>query len=337
MADLNRELEARCSGADVSVKNEEALADPSPLISTFEMIRSPTVVWGDSRIVSALGDIDIADVPKTESLTLIHNRVTESLLFHPVPGSAQEDRKEALRRLYATAKVMLDSITAYLFLRNNVPTGFGDRVRFFTDDVLRRPESAGLLGRLSPFLDELPAWARFKTTGDLEGVAESLGGTLDDAGLIGLANGAWYRCIPYVEALWRAILTDVARRDATVQDLSAVARLYGRLENPLRSALRTKGILEPGRAPEGLLSAPRAVARARYASTKALVYLTAVLVYLSFSDALEWRLAEKLILRYCPFRFPQGFSNRSDEEKRETLIQMLDAFHRHVLLGRREN
>jgi hypothetical protein len=335
VAELNRELDGVCAGADVSMKSEVQLAEPRPLISAYEMVRSPVVVWGDKRIVSALGDVDIADVPKSESLTLIHNRMTEELLVRPRGEAGPRPRIEALSRLYTTAKLTLDSITAYLFLRNNVPTGFAQRVDYFLEDVLNRPESAGLRDRLSGYLDELPAWALFKTTGDLSGVAEHLGGTLDDDGLADLAAKAWNRSIGYAEIFWRAILSDVVRRDGISPDLAGTARLYGRVEGLLRSVYRTRGMLKPGRAPDGLLSTFTAVTRAPFASPRVLAYLTAVVTYLSFSDAVGWERVEQLVRKYCPFNLPRGYGDLPPDERREALIDLIGLFHTYVLLGRK--
>ncbi|MCK4511958.1 hypothetical protein KAW64_09475, partial [bacterium] len=159
MSSLNRELSGACTGVDVAMKSEVQLAEPWPLISTFEMVRSPVVVWGDDRIVSALGDVDIADVPNTESLTLMHNRITEQLLRRPPDDPGERPFLSSLLSLYGTAKLVLDSITAHLFIRNNVPPGFADRVEFFLSDVIERPEAARLKKELGEFLDELPAWA----------------------------------------------------------------------------------------------------------------------------------------------------------------------------------
>jgi hypothetical protein len=335
MAELNRELAGLCAGADLSMKSEVQLAEPRPLISTYEMVRSPVVIWGDKRIVSTMGDVDIADVPKSESLTLMHNRMTEELLLSPRTGAGPATRIEALSRLYGTAKLTLDAITAYLFLRNNVPTGFAQRVDYFLEDVLKRPESAGLRDRLTPYLDVLPAWALFKTTGNLSSVAERLGGSLDDDGLPELADRAWRRCIGYSEVLWRAILSDVVRRDVAGVDLASTARLYRRLESLPRSVVRAGGMLKSGSAPEGLLSTPAIVTKAGFASPRVLAYLTAVIIYLSFSDSLGWERAERLIRKYSPFSMPKGYADLPPTERREALVDLIELFHTSVLLGRK--
>ena len=126
-------------------------------------------------------EIDIADVPNTESLTLAHNRITEELLLRPSGDHPQRPYLSSLSSLYGTAKMVLDCITAHLFIRNSVPTGFADRVGFFLSDVVKRPESAPLREGLVEFLDELPAWAVFKTTGDIGALAAEFGFTTDPA------------------------------------------------------------------------------------------------------------------------------------------------------------
>ena len=335
MAALNRELSSACTGADVAMKSEVELAEPRPLISTYEMIRSPVVVWGDDRVVTALGDIDIADVHNTESLVLMHNRVTEKLLVRLHAGGETPSIVAALECLYGTAKMVLDSITAYLFLRNNVPTGFADRVGFFLSDVIRRPESARLKEGLEGFLDELPAWARFKTTGDLSGIATIHGRTAGDGDLVPLAREVWDRYTGYAEVFWRAILSDVARADAMECDLVRIGRIYQRLEKPPRSVGRAFRMLERGRAPEGLFSTPRMLLRSPLGSPRLLAYLTAVVTYLSYSDSVDWDCADRMILRYCPFALPSGYRSLTAEEKREAIIRALRLLHHGVLLGRK--
>ncbi len=332
---LNRELEGACTGVDVSMKSEVQLAEPRPFISTFEMVRSPVVVWGDDRIVSSLGDIDIADVPNTESLTLMHNRITEELLLRPTDVPGERPFLSSLLSLYGTAKLVLDSITAHLFIRSNVPTGFADRVEFFLSDVIRRPESARLKEELGEFLGELPAWAVFKTTGDLETLMARLGATTAPADVDRLARDMWSRYIRYAEVFWRDILGDVTRTDAMDASIDRIGRLYQKLESPLRSAFRARGMLQAGRAPEGLFPKFGTYYRVRLGSPRVLAYLTAAVTYLSFSDSVEWSQASRMIRRYCPFRSPKGYASMGADEQRAVLIERLRLFHHSVLLGRK--
>ncbi len=332
---LNREMKGACTGVDVAMKSEVQLAEPRPLISTFEMVRSPVVVWGDDRIVSALGDIDIPDVPNTESLTLMHNRITEELLLRPTDVPEERPFLSSLLSLYGTAKLVLDSITAHLFIRSNVPTGFADRVEFFLSDVIKRPESARLKEELGDFLGDMPAWAVFKTAGDLEALVARLGGTTEPADVDRLARDVWSRYIRYAEVFWRDILGDVTRTDAMDVSIHRIGRLYQKLESPPRSAFRARGMLQPGRAPEGLFPTLGTYYRARLGSPKVLAYLTAVVTYLSYSDSVEWNRVAALIRRYCPFGLPREFASMGANEQRAVLVQRLRLFHHSVLLGRK--
>jgi len=334
---LNRDLSPVCTGVDVALKSEAQLAAPAPLISTYELVRSPVVVWGDERTVSALGDVDIADVPNTESLTLMHNRMTEELLLRP-PTRASEDRLllSSLLSIYGTAKLILDSITSHLFIMNSVPTGFGDRVEFFLSDVVRRPESSHLREGLGDFLEELPAWATFKTTGDLGALAEMLGTTNEPADIERLSRDVWNRYIGFAEVFWRDILGDVTRTDAADISVEKMSRLYRKLESLPRSAVRTYRMLRPGRAPAGLFSGLGTYYRARLASPRALAYLTAVLTYLSFSDSVDWSRIVGTVRTCCPFDLPRGFASMGADEQRSVITERLRLFHNSVLLGRRE-
>jgi hypothetical protein len=335
ISSLNRELSGVCTGADVAMKSEAQLAEPPPLISTYEMMRSPVVVWGDSRIVSALGDVDIADVPNTESLTLLHNRITEELLLRPTGVLGERPFLSSLSSLYGTAKLILDSITAHLFIRNNVPTGFADRVDFFLSDVLERPESASLNEELEGFLVELPAWAVFKTTGDLGALVAKLGGTTEPADIDRLARDMWIRYIGYTEVLWRDILGDVTRTADTGFSIDRVDRLYRKLESVPRRAVRAHRMLLSGQAPKGLFPVVGTYYRARLGSPRVLAYLTAVVTYLSFSNSVEWNRVSTLIRRYCPFALPRGFASMGIDEQRAVIVERLGLFHHSVLLGRR--
>ena len=335
ISSLNAELLGVCTGADVAMKSEVQLAEPTPLISTYEMIRSPVVVWGDTRIVSALGEIDIADVPNTESLTLLHNRITEELLLRPTGVVGERPFLSSLASLYGTAKLVLDSITAHLFIRNNVPSGFADRIDFFLSDVIRRPESARLKEELGDFLGDMPAWAVFKTTGDLDALAARLGGTMEPADIDRLARDMWSRYIRYAEVLWRDILGDVTRTAARDVSIDQVGRLYQKLESVPRGVVRARRMLLPGRAPEGLFPTLGTYYRARLGSPRVLAYLTAVATYLSYSSSVEWSQVAGLIRRYCPFRLPRGFASMGTDEQRDVLVERLGLFHHSVLLGRK--
>ena len=255
------DLERVCSGVDVAVKTEAQLAEPAPLIANYEMVRSPVVVWGDERVVSSLGDVDIADIPNTESLKLVHNRMTEALLLRPTEAPPAGPCLRSLASLYGTAKLVLDLISAHLFIRNNVPTGYDDRVTLFVSDVLERRESASIRTGLEEFKDELHAWSAFKTTGDLAALMGFLGDAADETEPIGLtsdtadeaapvnptgatggadavdrlADRAWNRYIRYAEVFWRDILGDVTRTNAGAIPIDRIGSVYRRLESFPRS------------------------------------------------------------------------------------------------------
>lgn len=335
MSALNRDLASVCTGVDVAVKGEEQFTEPSPLISTYEMIRSPVVVWGDERIVSSLGYVDIADIPNTESLTLIHNRMTEELLLRPRETTGERSLMSSVSSLYGTAKLVLDSVTAHLFIWNNVPTGFADRVEFFLSDVVRRPDSARLREGLEDYLGELPAWAVFKTTGDLGALASVFGTTTEPADVDRLARDMWNRYIGYGEVFWRDILGDVTRTDAAGIDIYQIGRLYRKLESFPRSAVRAHRMLRRGVAPDGLFPTLGTYSRARFGSPKTLAYLTAMLTYMSYSDSVDWDRVVGLVRRTCPFTLPGGFSSMGADEQRTVITERLQLFHHSVLLGRR--
>ena len=266
---------------------------------------------------------------------LIHNRIVEELLLRPEDGP-RGSWTAALATLYGTAKLVLDSMTAYLFIRNQVPTSFRDRVNFFLSDVVERPESARIKEHLADYLDELPAWAAFKTTGDLEGLAAKFGSPTDATGLDTLARETWYRYVGYAEVFWREILGDVARTDTTGRGVDALAKTYERLETLPRSVGRAVKMLRSDRAPEGLLSTVGTLARGRFGSPRLLAYLTGVVTYLSYSDAIEWSRAERIVRHYCPFKLPRGFSSLTTDQKRGVLIDRLRLLHHGVLLGRKD-
>jgi hypothetical protein len=336
MAVLNRELEDHCAGVDVAVKTEEQLAEPAPLIANYEMIRSPVVVWGDERFVSSLGDVDIADIPNTESLRLVHNRITEELLLRPSGAADARSCPASLSSLYGTAKLVLDLISAHLFIRNNVPTGYEDRVALFMSDVLPRKESARMRARLEEFAGELPAWAVFKTTGELGELSEALGVAAGSDDLDRLARDAWSRYIRSAEVFWRDVLGNVTRTDATGIGIDSIGRVYRKLESLPRAVVRAHRMLRPGRAPSGLFPRLGTYWRARLGSPGALAYLTAAVTYMSFSDAVEWKDVAGIVRSYCPFRLPRGFGSMGADEQRAVLVDRLDVYHRSVLLGRKE-
>lgn len=333
--ELNREVAGVCSGVDVSLKSDDQLTGPAPAIANYELVRSPVAVWGDERVTSTLGDVDIADVPGEESLKLIHNRMLEELLAGKGPHSSDDEWLAPVMNIYATAKLVLDSITAYLFLRNNVPTSFSDRVRYFIDDVLERRESQELKDAIADHIEALPAWALFKTTGSLDGLVSRFGPARTPADLERMARTTWDGTIRYAEVLWRAVLGDVARTDTAGRDMGEIGGVFERLESFPRSFVRAVKMLRSGRA-EGILSPAGTLARARLASPRLLVYFAAVAVYLSYSDSVDWGEARRLVLKYCPFSLRPGTSRLGDDDMRAVLTQRIAEYHHAVLLGRKD-
>jgi hypothetical protein len=334
VARLNREIGTVCSGVDVSMKTEDQLTGPAPAIANYELVRSPVAVWGDERVTSTLGDVDIADVPGEESLKLIHNRMLEELLAGKGPRTTDDEWLGPILNIYATAKLVLDSITAYLFLRNNVPTSFTDRVRYFVDDVLERRESEGLRDALAGHIESLPSWALFKTTGSLDGLVSHFGPAGTPSDLERMARTTWDSTIGYAEVLWRAVLTDVSRIDVAGLGMEKIGGVFERLESFPRSFVRAFRMLRSGRA-DGILSPLGTLSRARLASPRLLVYFVAVAIYLSYSESVEWGDARRLVLKYGPFNLGPGASRLSDDDMRAILTERIAEYHHAVLLGRK--
>ena len=127
----------------------------------------------------------------------------------------------------------------------------------------------------------------------------------------------------------------MARTDTAGRGVDALAKTYERLESFPRSMWRAYKMIRSGRSPKGLFSKAGTLARGRFGSPRLLAYLTAVVTYLSYSDAVEWAQAERLVRHYCPLRLPRGFSAMTDEQKREALIGLLQRLHHSMLLGRK--
>ncbi len=328
---LNDELADACSGVDASLKTRGDLAVPQPLISNYEMLRSPVVVWGDESIVAGLPEPDIDRIPAHESLTLFHNRIVEEVLLYPEVRRADNDPWTSLSILYRTAKLALDTVTAVLFLRGAVPEGYRERVAAFLGHLEDSPELAPLGAALEDSPGELGVWADFKAGGELDALVDRLGGSRASDDLARVARDAWYRHVEFAAAAWRAILGNVLGRNLLDADLATVVRAYGRLETPARSAARAIKAL---RSDAGLLSRRRVLGRCAFASPRLLAYVTAVLTYLGTRDTADQAWIDSAILSYCPFELPTDAASLDREALRDAIIERLARYHESVLLGR---
>ena len=330
--DLNEELRPLSKGVDVGIRTRADLGSLPALISTYEMLRSPAVLWGDPGILESLPALSVREIPLAESLTLLHNRIVEVLLLYGHVSSAKSDRPAALTALYGTAKLALDAVTAILYARRNVPAGYGGRVEVFRDTVLAG--NAPLKARLADYVADLAAWARFKTEGDLDGLVVHFGRRTTASDLADLAREAWHRYARYAEVFWREILGQLTGTEAGDLGLAETASLYAGLESVPRSLARTWKLSRPGAAPDGLFSTARLLRRARFASPRERAYLTAVVAYLGLAGAADVRVADDLVRRYSPFRARIGHRSIATEDGREAVLESLSVFHETLLLGR---
>ncbi|MBM3307864.1 MAG: hypothetical protein FJY74_06025 [Candidatus Eisenbacteria bacterium] len=326
VARLNPEIAPLCTGVDVSVRPCERAGRPTPLIAHYELARSPMLVRGDAAARDALGQVDIHDIPPSDALRFVHNRCIERLLAGGagVGNAAACGEIVTLRAQYTTAKLMLDLVTAFLFVRREVPLGYEDRVRLFVTLCRTREQFRALAQEVAPFLDELPHWARFKTTGDWRALREALP---EDA-LAGL------RAPRFAFALWRRVLGETLGTDlfgATLPE--AIARL-AEAEGPARSLARSWKALRSADA-RSLFPATAVLRGALRGSPVPRAYITGLLLF--FADAggapREW--TRTALARYAPFALPADAPALTDDAMRQALLPPLARFHREVLLGRR--
>lgn len=345
VTDANAELSDSCTGLDAAVKPRTGNAGLHPLITTFEMMRSPTVVWGDETALSELPGVAIDDVPRWDSLVLFHNRVVEQVLLsgrlhrpgEAEPTSESERFRVAATMLYTSGKFLLDTVTALLFIARNVPPTYSERGRVFSDEVLAAPGRERLRSAASPYLADIELWGRFKITGDLGSLRALYDGrdqAPDADDLTKMAAHCLARYADFADVMWRAILGEVVAVDASNLELGRTAALYSVLESLQRKAVRALKMLRTPAGRSGLFSAPAVIRLASFASPRQLAYLTAVLCYLSLGGSGDHGEISRLIARYCPFRMPEGFSELTMVEKRGLVAERLELFHHAVLRGR---
>ncbi len=335
MARLNRELTPDCSGIDMSFKTHVHLTSPYPLISNYEFARSPVCLYGNENVLSSIAKVDPDEIPVADALRFVHNRCFEHMIARPPTQEGPADFSTALSSLYRTAKLALDLVSAFLFVRRNTPLGYEARVKLFIEDYLRRDKFAALATALEPFIDDLPAWAAFKTSGDLNRLASHFGTTADAPALQHLASDLWYKYIPYAEELWKSIFGSTLGQDVSRLPLPAIAEYFGKLESLPRKIVRTLRLLKPAAAPKGLLSRVGIVRRMFFASPLALAYLTALITLFSHAENADREWTRGAIVRYAPFSLPVSFRAMSDKEREDVLMGKLAFFHQAMLLGRR--
>ncbi len=347
VARLNNELAGVCAGVDAAVKPHGHAAHLPAFISNYELVRTPALLRGDGAADDLLGSVSIDEIPADDALRFVHNRCIEQLLAGRKAATAGSELDD-LRSHYTTAKLMLDLVTAFLFVRHHVPVGYAERVRLFVDDYCERPEFGALAEEIDPFLEELPFWADFKTTGD----AQTLRVSLSDDALAGR------HAEPFALMMWKRILGDALGEDLSLASLPmAIARLAAR-EGPVRSVARSLKILRSGT--RRSLYPPGIVLRgALRASPNARAYVTGLLLFFSGLGSAagpsvadlekhehhagpvggptlraprKWTRAA--LARYAPFSLPADFSSSTDAEMRSCLLSRLARFHEEVLLGR---
>lgn len=357
----NAEFGGGCAGIDASVKVRGEGAGIQSLISTFEMMRSPVVLWGDEAVLRELPRVAIGDVPARDSLTLFHNRVVEQVLLSRTP-EPPADLRIALGSLYASGKFLLDAVTAYLFLEKDVPPTYAERGRVFAGKAMAAGAGGWLHGAMEPYLADIETWSRFKASGDVgslgslwapgsadrrQGPNARRGGPHPGGAEAGPTSGAWtaddvtelaghllIRYASCADVMWRAILGRVAGVEAHELDLGGIVSLYASLEPTWRKVGRAVKMLRAPAGRSGLFSTPAVMRLALFASPLQLTYLTAVLVYLSLDDTRDPDVLSSHIDRFCPLRVSPGFSELPLARKRALLADRLAIFHSSVLRGR---
>lgn len=360
VARLNRELADVCVGVDATVKPHEYAGHLPALIANYEFVRTPALLWGDAAARDTLGEVNIDDIPADDALRFVHNRCIERLLVTRTGATADDDTPtdqapvagsrtelDVLRSYYSTAKLMLDLVTAFLFARRHVPIGYEERVRLFIDDYCERAEFGALAEEADPFIEELPLWAAFKTTGD----AGALRAALPENVLAG-AHAA-----PFAMVMWKRVLGDALCEDLSLASLPEALDRLAALEGPARSLVRSVKTLRSGRR-RAIFPAGIVLQGALRASPVARAYLTGLLLFFSgfggaasnitdleehehhagpiggptLNGSREWTRAA--LARYAPFSLPTDFPSMTDGEMRQVLLSRLARFHNEILLGR---
>lgn len=347
VARLNEELASVCVGVDASVKPLAREVGLPAYIANYEFARTPVLLFGEPDAARALGSVDIERIPASDALRFVHNRCVERLIAERAAetqhGAANDEELAELRALYATAKLMLDLVTAFLFARRDVPVRYADRVRLFVEGYCERPEHGVLASEIAPFLDELGLWADFKISGD----AAALRRGLPPETLAGASIA------PFAFAMWRQVLGDVVGEDLTRASLPPAIDRLAALESPARSLVRS---LKALRAASGeVFSAGSVLRGALHASPVTRSYIVALILLLTGfgrddeggagdADAgpptgaavrtppRQWTKAA--LRRYAPFDVPGGFGSLPDGEVRALLADRLALFHERILLGR---
>ncbi|MBD3348735.1 MAG: hypothetical protein GF400_06025 [Candidatus Eisenbacteria bacterium] len=350
VTDVNTRVSSECTGVDASVKPRRGEGAIRPLISTYEMLRSPVVVWGDQSVVDDLPAVRLEDVPAWDSLVLFHNRTVEQVLATPTlvrgGGGAEtpDFEREAYRLLYTAGKYLLDAVTALLFLHGEVPDTYADRAVLFRGRFLASADGEALRRRMEKHVDDVGMWAEFKASGDVEALRslsdpEGRGPTgaterRRPADVMKLARACHLRYADCADALWRAVLGRTLGERTYGLPLSDVAALYSRLESPGKKIGRTLKTLRSPAGRAGLFPVFRALRLAPFASPRQLSYLTAVLAYMSLSERAPDAEISALLSRFCPFRTPCGFASLPLAKKTDVLTGELAVFHASVLRGR---
>ena len=243
---------------------------------------------------------------------------------------------------------MLDLVTAFLFVRRHVPVGYAERVRLFIDDYCERAEFGALAEEIDPFLEELPLWAEFKTTGDTRRLRDSLSAdTL-----------AGEHAAPFALMMWKRVLGDVLGEDLSLASLPKSIDRLAAMEGPVRSVARSFKMIRSGTR-RSLYPAGVVLRDALHASPNARAYITGLLLFFSGLGSAagpciadiekhehhagpvggptlraprEW--TREALTRYAPFSLPADLSSKTDEEMRGLLLSRLARFHEEVLLGR---
>ncbi|MCD4690806.1 hypothetical protein K8S17_05025 [bacterium] len=352
IARLNREIADVCVGVDAAIKPFDIIGHFPPLISNFELVRTPVLLRGDPSMAEHLGRIRIEDIPPEDALRFVHNRCIEQLLagrgasvepsgtsangpvqrLHDAPDP-RAGELTTLHACYRTAKLMLDLVTAFLFVRRNVPVSYTDRVRLFVDTYCAREEFSAVAHEIEPYCDQLHLWAEFKTTGDSGAVQKFV---TDET------QTEMY-AMPFARAIWKRVLGDVLGEDLSLASLPRALGRCAALEGPARSLARSLRTARDGRTHD-LFPTGVVLRGALNASPKARAYLTGLLLFFSgFGTGLDacaptlnaprdW--TRRALARYAPFSLPAEFASLSDAEMRELLLDRLARFHQEVLLGR---
>ncbi|MGD2200572.1 MAG: hypothetical protein PVJ38_02930 [Candidatus Bathyarchaeota archaeon] len=288
------------SGVSIYPLSVDELESLNPSMFTLQLRNCGKVLYGD-ECLDLIPDYGVEDIPRTDSLTMLNNRIATQIKFlepETFIWKTREDTRQVKMSIYHTAIAFLDLSSSLLNLVGRFQLSYKERAEAFREEFDRFP----YLMELCPDLPEVvDFFTRLKFDTDLRRVAERYGPVYSNEPLVDIAVRIWLELHNYIKPVWAYQVRELCDPGLDTQDVKKMVEAFCRYTNTLGSRLVSMvHYLKSNK--YSLSSIPRSI-RFISASLPAATYSTLILQYFATPEILENGQNDQKSLLHEAFRY----------------------------------